>query len=155
MKRGEDVNQEFIDFSNELLSGLFNFQDDSKLKEFYEGVGSEEENSDSSNIYTYEIKEDSHLEIHINTVAGVKGETHTGTLFFETFHYKYDVNNLIDFFKGKIKPQKGIRQIAASKNAYVAMSRPSHLLCVAAQKSSIDGHLEELRSAGWDIVQIS
>lgn len=156
IRRGKDIKEEFIKFSNELLNSLFNVQEYSKLKNFYEEEGIEDKNSIGlSNIYTYDIKEDSQLEIHINTVAGVKGETHTGTLFFETFHYKYDVSNLIDFFKGKIKFKKGVRQIAASKNAYVAMSRPTHLLCVAAQKSSIEGHIDDLRSAGWDIIQIS
>ncbi|MFF5395883.1 UvrD-helicase domain-containing protein [Peribacillus butanolivorans] len=156
MKRRENVKSEFIDFSNELLYRLFNIQDVSKLKVFYEETSAEEEAEiGSSNIYTHYIEEDSPLEIHINTVAGVKGETHTGTLFFETFHYTYDVGNLIDFYKGKIKEKKGVRQKAAAKNAYVAMSRPSHLLCVAAQKSSIDGHEEALLSVGWEIIQIS
>ena len=75
--------------------------------------------------------------ISIDTIHGIKGETHTATLFLETFNEVYDVNSILDYFNPNIeKASLGIRQIRALKMAYVAMSRPTHLLCVAVHKNT-------------------
>lgn len=69
------------------------------------------------------------IEIYINTVHGVKGETHTATLYLETKFYE---NSLSYIFNktGKDKTSTD-REGSAKKIAYVAFSRPTHLLCVA------------------------
>lgn len=155
IKKEEDIKQEFITFTNELLYEIFGVTDTTELDRFYNGKSGDEVSfTKAENVSRHYIDEDNSVEINIDTVAGVKGETHTATLFLETYYYVYDVQKLIGAFKGESKGKKGKREKSALKNAYVAMSRPTHLLCVAAQNSSIEGHEEELRSAGWDIVEI-
>ncbi|MCA1024460.1 UvrD-helicase domain-containing protein [Cytobacillus kochii] len=155
VRREEDVREEFIEFSKGIITLLFGNQPFEKLKSFFEGTQFELEVSQSSlNIFSYTCDEGITINIDIDTIAGVKGETHTATLFLETFHYNYDVGSLINSFKGYKKEKRGKREQVALKNAYVAMSRPSHLLCVAAQRSSIEGHEEELKKVGWEIVEV-
>src|SRR5699024_5057570 len=91
--------------------------------------------------------------INIDTIHGVKGETHTATLYLETFSYGYefDSGKIIDYLKG-IHSEPRIRQKQMLKLAYVGMSRPSHLLCIAIREDALIGHEEELIDIGWDIM---
>nr|WP_272508310.1 UvrD-helicase domain-containing protein [Paenisporosarcina quisquiliarum] len=158
IRRGEDITQEFINQSNKILSTIYNHNDFEIFEKFYKEMGTETKTKqvlNSPNIFNYPISEVEKLQIHLNTVAGVKGETHTATLFLETCYYTDDVRTLIDYFKGQNKKSKiGKREISALKHTYVAMSRPTHLLCIAAQKSSIDGHEKELKLAGWELIEL-
>lgn len=92
--------------------------------------------------------------IEIGTIHSVKGETHTATLYLESFYRKCETKKIIGIFKGKQltaterkKPQK----VEAAKMAYVAMSRPTHLLCFACKKDHIAGHENDLKNNGWEI----
>ncbi|CAK6471628.1 RecBCD enzyme subunit RecB [Peribacillus frigoritolerans] len=154
IKKGEDVREEFIEINKDVITHLFGIESFGKLKDFFEGTQPEiDTNHSSLNIYSYTCDNGITINIDIDTIAGVKGETHTATLYLETFYFNYDVSSLIDSFKGHRKEKRGKREQAAVKNAYVAMSRPSDLLCVAAQRSSIEEHMEELKEAGWEIVE--
>ena len=65
--------------------------------------------------------------IALNTIAGVKGETHTATLILETSFRKGHNTKiaLLTKFDGKLPDEKRI------KNLYVAMTRPTDFLCLA------------------------
>jgi hypothetical protein len=86
------------------------------------------------------------IRISVGTVHSVKGETHTATLFLETFNYAHDSKKILKYFinpnesHSKIKP----REIVSLKIAYVAMSRPTHMLCVAFDKKNFDESLSNL-----------
>jgi hypothetical protein len=73
------------------------------------------------------------IQIEINTVHSVKGETHTATLYLETFYYgKYESEWLKDQFnKVSLTNNVNLRAKQASRIVYVGFSRPTHLLCVA------------------------
>lgn len=73
------------------------------------------------------------VRIEIDSVHGVKGETHTSTLFLDTYYYAYDSTRLVNFFTsgGKGADRRNEAKCKALRVAYVAMSRPTHLLCVA------------------------
>jgi len=73
------------------------------------------------------------IRIEIDSVHGVKGETHTSTLFLDTYYYAYDSTRLVNFFTsgGKGADRRNEAKCKALRVAYVAMSRPTHLLCVA------------------------
>ncbi len=85
------------------------------------------------------------IDIKIGTIHSVKGETHMATLLFENqIHSKSEA----DYFFGKAsgnlfcgdkyKRQKSYKRIEGRlKTAYVAMSRPTHLLCVAMSKERV------------------
>lgn len=97
----------------------------------------------------------------IDTVNGVKGETHTATLYLQTKYtagknYVGDIDQIIDFMDGtkdicreKITDE-GI--ISSLNIAYVAMSRPTHLLCVAIHIDTIENRIENLESIGYKVI---
>ncbi|MCC2251883.1 UvrD-helicase domain-containing protein [Virgibacillus sp. AGTR] len=105
--------------------------------------------------YLYVSENGENILINIDTIHGVKGETHTATLYLETFAYVYefDQGKIIDYLKGNhTKPKKRQEQIL--KLAYVGMSRPSHLLCIAIREEALEGHELDLIDLGWDIVDV-
>lgn len=97
------------------------------------------------------------VEIKVDTVHSVKGETHVATLYMETFYRTgHESENLWEQFKGEIfKPRKGDAIIKeALKIAYVAMSRPRYLLCVAIDKRHFQQEDYEKISKLWNIVKV-
>ena len=77
------------------------------------------------------------MTIKLDTVHGVKGETHTATLFLDSsFYRKIDFQNIKDIIL-KNNKIKGVHMEKAVKLAYVAMTRPRDLLCIAIHQDSI------------------
>jgi DNA helicase-2/ATP-dependent DNA helicase PcrA len=86
------------------------------------------------------------IEIKVGTIHSVKGETHMATLLVENENY---IDSESSYFWGHQsgndlfcpnntykRPTKSYAQLEQRlKTTYVAMSRPTHLLCVAVQKS--------------------
>jgi len=109
-----------------------------------------EEALQSNNIYKYSSGT-TEIEIEVSTIHGVKGETHTATCYLETFFYDYDIKRIMNYMKGKCTISTQKRIIQNLKMAFVGMSRPSHLLCVAVHSDNISTQEEALRRSGWDI----
>ncbi len=102
----------------------------------------------AENTYTYRD-----ITLELATVHSVKGETHTATLYLETFYYKYDIQRIIKYICGIYKePNK--HEYATLKVAFVGMSRPTHLLCIAAHEDTIRPHMQKLEQIGWEIIHI-
>lgn len=101
-----------------------------------------------SNIYS----DASNIDIEVATVHSVKGETHTATLYLETYYNKgFDIKRSINYLK---KNTDGELFIQSLKMAYVGMTRPTDLLCVAVHKDSISGNEDFLLNMGWAIKNI-
>jgi DNA helicase II / ATP-dependent DNA helicase PcrA len=100
-----------------------------------------------SNQYVY----NDDVKIVVSTIHGVKGETHTATFYLETFYFDYDILRIINYLKGNHTIPTKAHTIENLKMSYVAMSRPSHLLCIAVHKHHIIGHEEGLIRAGWEL----
>lgn len=77
------------------------------------------------------------VKIYIDTVHGVKGETHTATLFLETFKRSNDLTQIKDYLFKERKPRRKMSDGLANKIkiCYVGFSRPTDLLCLAMEKS--------------------
>jgi len=103
-----------------------------------------------TNIYNH-IRDGNQICIEIATIHSVKGQTHTATLYLETFLYEYDVKRIIEYVKGKHRTPTQPRVCSNLRVSYVGMSRASHLLCVAVHSAHLVGHLKELGEAGWTI----
>lgn len=77
------------------------------------------------------------IDIDITTVHRVKGETHTATLYLETFYQRcHESDRLEDALKGiaiETTAHKYVKQSA--QMVYVGFSRPTHLLCFAVHES--------------------
>lgn len=108
------------------------------------------------NIYVAK-KNGREVDIHLDSIHGVKGQTHLATLVLDTF-------NRTHFFKQILNPLIGktINSTDATRLrlAYVAMTRPTHLLCLAIPDSSLgsknnaDKNMLLLQDMGWAIQKL-
>jgi DNA helicase-2/ATP-dependent DNA helicase PcrA len=105
-----------------------------------------------------QVYEHQGIKVHFDTIHGVKGETHTATLYLETYLKQvYDIGGKI--LPYILKPQKP--DSACKKRlpqAYVAMSRATHFLCLAVHmerfKDSVKSYFEDVNN-GWEVIFIS
>lgn len=88
----------------------------------------ENKNNKLENKYKHE-----NITVEINTVHGVKGETHTATLYLETYYKKYDVSSFINGYLKKTK----LKDSETKNILYVGSSRAKYLLCLAIDKNNI------------------
>ena len=150
----EDVFEEIKNYLTNEFREFFNYHVNDELAAFINSSDLEAENEgtlQSNNIYKYSSGT-TEIEIEVSTIHGVKGETHTSTCYLETFFHDYDIKRIINYMKGdNTAPRQKNVVIQNLKMAFVGMSRPSHLLCVAAHKDSISGHEKSLHQNGWEI----
>lgn len=129
----EEVITEFQAYIMNEFAEKFDFSDkkeDARLKEFIFGkqiTTTTITTNEKKHIYVYP---DSDIKIEIGTVHSVKGETHTATLYLETFYNKkYEYNNAIEIVGNSSEDIKKTK-----KMLHVGFSRPTHLLCFAVGK---------------------
>jgi DNA helicase II / ATP-dependent DNA helicase PcrA len=149
----EEVFEEIKSFLTNGFRFFFNYQMNEELSNFINSPNLESDNKEtpqSKNIYKYPYGT-TEIEIEVSTIHGVKGETHTATCYLETFYRDYDVKRIINYMKGDNTVPRQKVLIQNLKMAFVGMSRPSHLLCVAAHRDSISGQEEALRRNGWNV----
>jgi DNA helicase-2/ATP-dependent DNA helicase PcrA len=100
--------------------------------------------------------------VHLGSIHSVKGETHTSTLVLETFWYNHNLTSIREWLVGDRAGGGGAksRDTNRLKLHYVAMTRPSHLLCLALPMDRFlagkDGGkvLEKLRARGWNVTEV-
>ena len=92
------------------------------------------------------------MRIEFDTIHGVKGETHDATLYLETEKNRGSDIGRILFHYGIGKAGNSSLHEQSRKLAYVAMSRPRKLLCVAVQSKTYEKGKAVF--ADWDIVDI-
>lgn len=106
-------------------------------------------NSTKKNVWAFENENGEKVEVEIATVHKVKGETHSATLYLETeTASSSDLKRIISLFQGRQLDKRPIYE-KSRKIAYVGMSRPTHLLCVAMQKETYIGNEEAF--VGWNV----
>lgn len=92
--------------------------------------------------------------IEFDTIHGVKGETHDATLYLETDRNgASDLNRILPYF-GIGKPGSSSLFDYSRKLAYVGMSRPKKLLCVAMQAKTYEKS-KEVFVDDWEIIDLS
>jgi superfamily I DNA/RNA helicase len=149
---GENIFDELIDFITDDLCPFFEITDLESIVDFLNDssdiMSGEQTEFQSTNTYKHETG----TNIEVATIHGVKGETHTATLYLETFYYGCDIKQILNNIQKNVD---GDRHIQRLKMAYVGMTRPTHLLCVAAHRDGISGNEEFLQSMGWRIKKVS
>ncbi len=153
MHRQEEVFEEIKNYLTNEFKEFFNYQVIDELTNFINSSDLEADNEEtlqSNNIYNYSSGTND-IEIEVSTIHGVKGETHTATCYLETFFYDYDIKRIINYIKGEYSEPRQKRVIQNLKMAFVGMSRPSHLLCIAVHRDSISEQEESLQRIGWDV----
>lgn len=152
IQNDEEILSDVTSFITVEIKEIFNWSDISKLNTFFQAKSEDvmEDHQIKTNVFTYSENEKD-VNIEISSIHGVKGETHTATLYLETFFFDYDIKRIIDYLKGQHSKTTAKRKLQNLKMTYVGITRPSHLLCVAIREENIDGHEEELKTAGWEI----
>lgn len=85
------------------------------------------------------------IDIHVSTVHSVKGETHTATLYLESFYQsEYESTRHIQQFRFNRFNDRRKYHIQSTKMAYVGFSRPTYLLCIAIHKDRFEDSLRKL-----------
>lgn len=95
------------------------------------------------------------IDIEVSTVHAVKGETHAATLYLETFYNRHhESDRLAEQFKGVAYTGTDADTLKNLRVAYVGMSRPRYMLCVAIQQDRFDKiDCDELRKI-WKVEKI-
>lgn len=108
----------------------------------------------ADNVYRYP-PEAPKVNIRLGSIHSVKGETHTATLVLESYFHGHHLENLKPWLLGKNtggKEQK-VRMLGRLKLHYVAMTRPSQLLCLAMRRDSLDDtETAALAARGWHVI---
>lgn len=115
------------------------------------------------NIYRYGTDPDT-VNIRVGSIHSVKGETHTATLVLETYWYEHNLAALVSWLRGDKQGGGGVgvRDSLRLRVHYVAMTRPSHLLCLAMKRSTFlnergqldDRNLKKLQQRGWIVKEL-
>lgn len=104
------------------------------------------------------------VRIRLGSIHSVKGETHTATLVLDSFFHNHHLTELKPWLLGTKSGGsstnrrgrqvfEGPRILARLKLHYVAMTRPTHLLCLAMRKDAFgEGELDTLAGRGWTII---
>ena len=103
------------------------------------------------------------MDIRVGSIHSVKGQTHLATLLLSTYWYDHSAKQIMPWLLGdKVnKDGAGNRAIQRLLHTYVAMTRPSHLLCLAVPRSAlgnddnmVDKNINSLKSRGWHVAEI-
>lgn len=127
------------------------------------GVGGDLEgdatNARTDNLFSYPPDEPK-VHVRLGSIHSVKGETHTATLVLESYFHDHHFEVLKPWLLGSRSggfksgnKLEGPRLLGRLRLHYVAMTRPSHLLCVGMRKDCfVDEEIAILRARGWHVV---
>ena len=111
----------------------------------------------NDNVFRYQC-EAGPVSVKVDTIHSVKGETLCAVLVLETIFHEHDLRVLIDkgYLKGQPPNANPRKRLAEHlKRIYVAMTRPTDLLCLAVLDEHIkDGDLQALEKLGWAIKEV-
>lgn len=113
----------------------------------------------TDNLFSYPHDEPK-VHVRLGSIHSVKGETHTATLVLESFYHDHHLRELKPWLLGvrsggfkKGITLEGPRLLSRLRLHYVAMTRPSHLLCTAMRKDAFDAQeIATLQGRGWQVV---
>jgi len=109
-----------------------------------------------------QIYEHKGIQVYFDTIHGVKGETHTATLYLETFKGSFDIGSkILHFIVSNQMKKEGLRAKPSYETyqkklplAYVAMSRATHFLCLAVHKNRFREDIQNYftdSNNGWSV----
>lgn len=95
------------------------------------------------------------FDVHLSTIAGVKGETHLATLVLEScVNKQYDLSELIPYFIGQEAACEVTDPIRKSQlhNIFVAVTRATQMAALAVHVDRVpEASLPLMQAAGWTI----
>jgi len=95
------------------------------------------------------------FDLHLSTIASVKGETHLATLVLEScFKRHYDLSELIPYLTGQqaASQVKDPQRRSQLHNLFVAVTRATRMTAIAVHADRVQpASIPILRTAGWGI----
>lgn len=102
-----------------------------------------------------------YVDIRLGSIHSVKGQTHLATLVLDTYNRTHFFGKLLPWFIGKKASGNGEpADEKRMRQAYVAMTRPTHVLCLAVRHSSVgkgrdyERNITKLKQAGWRVAEL-
>ena len=98
------------------------------------------------------------VQIRLGSIHSIKGETHTATLVLDSYYKKHNLAALKPWLLGQSngKGAEGLENQARLKQHYVAMTRPTHLLCLALREDAfLAEELALLKGRGWRVGRVN
>lgn len=111
----------------------------------------------------YRVVEDGRcVDIRLGSIHSVKGQTHLATMVLNTYWYKHSSKQTLPWLLGEKVNESGAGDQDRKRllQTYVAMTRPSHLICLAIPRSifgddqSLTEHTRTLIGRGWRVAEI-
>ncbi len=101
------------------------------------------------------------FDISVGTIHSAKGQTHTCTLYLETFHknggggnYEWQrLSNQLKYTPYVNSTTKIVKQTL--KMAYVGLSRPTDLLCIAIHQDRFNVNLSDIDTDKWEVLNVN
>lgn len=158
VSKQNDVEARVIDFIDILLVAFSGAKNEDLTFFLTDKTDNEENGKVENKVYKYQ-KNDREIEIHFDTIHGVKGETHTATLYIECFVRIFDIGGkVIKFIASDEKGRAKLRKEDACKKqlpmAYVALTRATHFFSIAIDKDRFEHTYKEYfenNKNSWDL----
>lgn len=119
--------------------------------------GANADRKHSDNFFWYP-QENPSVAIRVGSIHSVKGETHTATLVLETFYRTHHLKTVKPWLLGE-KAGGGVANPLLQsrlKLHYVAMTRPTHLLCLAMRDDAfLDEEIAHLKTQRWRVARVT
>ncbi|MBO6574014.1 MAG: UvrD-helicase domain-containing protein [Rhodothermales bacterium] len=114
------------------------------------------------NVYRVENATGRSVDIRLGSVHSVKGQTHLATLLLNTYRNGHSAKRMLPWLLGeKVNlAGAGVQDRARLQLTYVAMTRPSHLVCLAVPRDALGDdeamslRVASLRQRGWSVGEI-
>lgn len=121
-----------------------------------------EQNNAPPNVYRYSDGQGK-IDIRLSSIHQAKGQTHLATLVLETFQNSHVLHGLMNWLLGKRQngAECGPQNSKHLLLSYVAMTRATHLLCLALRKASLgsgpdyEANRQKLAENGWRIQDVT
>ncbi|SHM36668.1 UvrD-helicase domain-containing protein [Myroides odoratimimus] len=149
-----EVEDVYENIKNYIPDFLLLFKNDGIITMSGQFIDSDPENiievnqdNSTSNCYV-----DDDIEVDITSIHSVKGQTHIATLYLESFYQgSYESEKLSQQFLGNTFDDRRVHHKSSTKMAYVGLSRPTDLLCIAIHQTRFDQLEENLNLEMWEI----
>jgi len=114
------------------------------------------------NVYRVDDGAGRSVDIRLGSVHSMKGQTHLATLLLSTYWYDHSAKKILPWLLGeKVNLSgAGTRDRARLQQTYVAMTRPSHLVCLAVPRfvlgddAALTEHVLTLKERGWHVADV-
>lgn len=103
------------------------------------------------------------VDIHLGSIHSVKGQTHLSTLLLSTYWHDHSAKRMLPWIIGErenAQASTGSQDRKRLLQTYVAMTRPSHMVCLAVPRFVFKGDadlarkISLLRGHGWQVAEI-